>query len=352
LPKRVLIDALAARHGGTAYAAVQLARHLALNPQVSRVSVITRPGSIVDQGLAKAPEVTRIRPSAPPRIELVQRAVWEAALLPRLASRERSTTVISMSGMLPRLPRVRVLCLLFNPVMYEHATPANALRRWAVRRTAREGTMVAAPSGYMAGLVSASIGRECAVLPLGVDHSVFQPDPDGSHGSEILCVADFYSHKRHDVVLDAWQRLAPPRPLLRLVGNPAVDHSTYAGVCARVEKLPDVVVEHGLSLDQLVSTYRRARVFVLASQRESFCMPLAESMACGVPAVVRDTPSLRETGGPGASYVATDEPEAWAAALGRLLGDEMAHGRARQDAQAAASRFSWERMASEVASLL
>lgn len=350
MPERVLIDALAARYGGTAYAAVQLGRHLAVNPKVSRVAVIARRGSIVERGLASASDVNLIALSAPARLELMRRIVWEATQLPRVVTQESSSVVISMSGMLPRWPRARVLCLLFNPVMYESASSANSLRRWAVRRTARDGATLVAPSRHMADLVSISTGCECLVVPLGVDHSVFRPGSD--RGREILCVADFYAHKRHDVVLDAWLRLAPPRPRLRLVGDPSVDSRAYSRLLSRVEGLADaVIIEHGLSLARLVETYRRARVFILASERESFCMPLVESMACGVPGVVRDVPSLRETGGDGASYVAGDDPDTWASALERLTADESEHERARRTALATATRFSWERMAAELAGL-
>src|SRR2546423_12164494 len=105
--------------------------------------------------------------------------------------------------------------------MYEETTPANMLRRWAVRRTAREAEYLAAPSRHMAEMVSASVRRPCAVLAWGVDHSIFFPAD--SPGKEILCVADFKAYKRHDLIIDAWIRLVPPRPLLRFVGNPDVD---------------------------------------------------------------------------------------------------------------------------------
>jgi glycosyltransferase involved in cell wall biosynthesis len=351
MPERFFIEALAARFGGTAYATVHLARQLAINDNVAQVSVLTRRGSIVARGLARAREVSCIELPVPTRFELARRAAWEAARLPALVRQERSSVVISMSGMLPRRLGARLLCMLFNPVMYEQASAANVLRRWAVRRTVRAEAEIVAPSRYMATLAAASIGRECSVVPLGVDHSVFHPDPNAARGAEILCVADFYSHKRHDIVLEAWLRLTPPRPLLRLVGNPAVDPGTYARVLTRVESLPGVVVEHGLSLAQLVGAYQQARAFIMASERESFCMPLLESMACGVPCVVRDVPSLRETGGGGASYVAGDDPDAWAAALERATDDGASHERARQAAVASAARFSWERMAAEVAAL-
>lgn len=344
--RRILIDALAARYGGTAYATVQLARHLATSSKVSTVAVVARCGSIVERGLVHEKGVRCIALPVPSRMELLQRIAWEAVRLPAVVTRDDLDVVISMSGMLPRSPGCGVMALLFNPVMYERHTAANLLRRWAVRRTTGRVEYVAAPSRSMAELVSASIGRECAVVPLGIDHSVFAPA--AAAGNEILCVADFYAHKRHDVLLDAWLLLRSPRPRLRLVGNPAVDARAHAALLARIETLPErdlIALEYEVSLDRLLGAYHQARVFVMTSEHESFCMPLLESMACGVPAVVRDLPSLRETGGAGARYVESDDPAQWAAALEQLLGDSAGYEHARDAAVRAAARFSWDAFA-------
>jgi glycosyltransferase involved in cell wall biosynthesis len=278
---------------------------------------------------------------------------WEALILPLLAKREDCDVVITMSGMLPRDPGRPVICLLFNPVMYESATAANALRRWAVRRTARRASYVAAPSKLMAELATRSIGHECAVVPLGVDHGVFAPVAES--GQNILCVADFYPHKRHDLVLEAWRHLRAPRPLLRLVGNPHVDPRAHAQVLARIATLPEagsIALEYELPLERLVDAYRRARVFLMASEHESFCMPLVESMACGVPVVARGLASLRETGGRGARYIDGSDPLEWAAAVQKLFDDEEEHQRVRRLALVEARRFSWETMADSIAAYL
>jgi glycosyltransferase involved in cell wall biosynthesis len=288
-------------------------------------------------------------------LELPRRIVWQALELPQLVRRERFDALISMSGMLPRDPGCPVISMLGNPVMYEQRTPATLARRWAVRRTAGRGARLVAPSGLMAELVFASVHQPCLALPWGVDHDAFAPAT--VPGADVLCVADFYAHKRHDLIIAAWRALAPPRPRLRFIGNPDVDLRAHARVLTLISELPraereQVVLERGLSLRELAGAYRDARVFVIASEHESFCMPLAEAMACGVPAVARDIPSLRETGGDGAAYVRGDDPALWAERLADLIDRDDAHGRARERAIAAAARFSWDAVAEGLVALL
>jgi glycosyltransferase involved in cell wall biosynthesis len=350
---RLLFDALAARYGGGAYAAVQLSRSLAVHPNVSEMLVVARAGSIVERGLAGAPGVRCVVLPAAARAELVRRIGWQATRLLGLAREERCDAVLTMAG-LPVQPRgLATLCYFCNPVMYEVDTPANRLRRWAGRRTARRADFVAAPSRLMAELVEESVGGTCHVVPLAVDRSVFSPA--AAPGSEVLCVGDFYAHKRHDVLLAAWSSLPSPRPRLRLIGNPSVDPENYLRVHALVSQAPEsesIALDGRVSLDSLVRAYRDARVFVMPSERESFCMPLAEAMACGVPAVARDIGSLRETGGDGARYVRGDDARDWAREIERLLGDDAVFTRSRDLALAAAGRFSWEASAAAFADWL
>jgi glycosyltransferase involved in cell wall biosynthesis len=350
MQRRVLFDALAARYGGGAYAAMQLSRHLAVHPRVSELLVVTRAESIVERGLEGTDGVRCVALPAARHLELARRLAWESTALRALARGQGCDAVVTMAGLPARFRDARVICLLGNPVMYESGGIANRLRRAATRRTGREASYLAAPSQMMADLVSASVGRPCAVLPWGVDHDLFAPA--AQPGTEILCVADFYAHKRHDLLLDAWLRLPEPRPVLRLIGNPAVDPSTYARVRARVEALGvggAVKLAGHVSLGELVRAYHRARVFVMPSEHESFCMPLAEAMACGAPGVARDIRSLRDTGAAGAIYVNGDDAGDWAAAIARMTGDDAEHARAREAALAAASQFSWESCAAAVA---
>jgi glycosyltransferase involved in cell wall biosynthesis len=345
----VIIDALAARFGGTAYGTAQLAHHLADDPDLGAIVVVTREGSLVAQDIRPRPGLHLVTLHRPKSHELAWRLLWESFALPRLVRRHRASSVLTVSGMLPRAVGARVVCYLRNSIMFEQGGAANHLRRWAVRRTARSAEHVLVPSKAMAAHVAEVIGVRAEVVPLGVDHARFRPTIE--QGTDVLCVADFYRHKRQDLLLEAWAALPPPRPRLRLIGDIRVDpswHAMIAAQAARYRRLGDISLGPRLPLDGVLDAYQSARVFALASQHESFCLPVLEAQACGIPAVVRDIPILRETGGRGTTYVAGDDAEAWAAALQRLLADDRVHAVARAAGLEHARRFSWEKTADAV----
>jgi glycosyltransferase involved in cell wall biosynthesis len=341
---RLVVDALAARFGGTAYAAIQTAKHLARAGAFTEVVVVTRTGSIVAEGLESQERLRKILLPAASSAELPRRLAWEAIALSRDVRKGGPASVLTWSGMLPwRLP-VRTAAYICNPLMFESDRIVNRLRRRAMARTARGGTSLLAPSSAMATLASDALEVPVAVVPFGVDHERFSPAPEP--GDELLCVADFYPHKRHDIVLEAWAALPPPRPTLRLIGDQGVPNTAYRGLVDRINRIANlgtVRFDQHLPLPELIAAYRRARVFVIASEHESFCMPLLEALACGVPAIARDLPSLRDTGGPATRFLADGDVRSWAAQLSLLLTQEEAHRQARERGLEHAATFAWER---------
>jgi glycosyltransferase involved in cell wall biosynthesis len=339
---RVIVDALAARTGGTAHAAVEVAQRLT----GADVIVVARDASIVARATQRRPGLRVVELPRAEYLELPRRLAWEARELPDLVRREHGASVLTWSGMLPRDVDGRVVSYLGNSLMFVTGGASDRLRRWAVRRTVDRGSVILVGSRAMADLVEDALGRRPEVVPLGVDHERFRPA--AQPGSHLLCVADFYRHKRHDVLLDAWAALPSPRPRLRLIGDSGVDRSWFRALMPRYRSLGEITFESGLSYDEVADAYRGARVFALASEQESFCLPLLEAQACGVPAVVRDLPVLRETGGEGPTYVSGNEPRAWATAMLRLLTDEAAWTGARAAGIEHARGFSWEKTSATV----
>lgn len=340
----IAFDALPARYGGTAYAVVQIVRALADRPEVERVVVITRPDSIVARGVEGVTGATMVLVATSDRFELAQRVAWQAARLNAVLERHGVDVLFSASTILPVRPPAALYGLQANPVPYEEPWRiGSVVRRSAIHRTSRWACTTYVPSAHVQRLMH-GVPRT-RVLPFGVDHLRFSPA--AQPGNELLCVADFYRHKHHEVILDAYTLLPEPRPVLRLIGNPQVDPSTYDAVSRRAAGIDGVRIEGRVKLARLVEAYRTARLFLLASDRESFSMPLIEALACGTPAVVRDHPSLRETGGAGARYV-QGGVEAWVREIRLLLDDDDLHGQLRDAAGRQARRYSWEAFAAAV----
>lgn len=340
----VLLDALAARFGGTAYAVLQVARALEERSDVARVVVVAQEDSIVGRDVRATDTIVPVLlpiPSA--RAEIVWRFVWEARHLPRLVDTHDGDVLVSFSGMVPRRPGCPVVAILANPVPFVDRSSAGGwLRRAAISRTLRFTISAYVPTEGMRSLIGAP---NLKVVPLGVDHARFNPAP--RPGTELLYVADFYAHKRHDLLLAAWRLMPEPRPPLRLIGNPAVDERTFAAVRAAADD-PRISVDGRVGFSDLLDAYAKARAVALPSERESFAMPLAEALACGVPAVIRDDPVLRETAGPGALVVETATAPAWAAALHRVVTDDALHAELREAGVVHAQRYSWDALAAEI----
>lgn len=341
---RLLIDALAARFGGNARAVVELAPALLERPEVDSVGVIAGHDSIVAAGL-HAHGLTLITPPLPPIAELAFRLGWEALRLPTIVRESEADVLLSFSGIVPRHPRRPVVSFVSSSPPFDGHARRNGLRRIAITRTVRRSAAVYVPTRHMRRLLGFSNAK---VLPWGVNGDLFRPID--RVGTEVLSVGDFYPHKRHDLVLQAWLRLSEPRPVLRVIGNPAVDRRCFESFAAKARRHRAVVVEGPIPHPEMAARYHSARTIIVASESESFSMPLAEAMACGLPAVSRDHPALRETGGAGATYVAGSDPGTWAREIDAVYRSDVRHSSLRAAALKEATRYSWDDVAATVVS--
>jgi glycosyltransferase involved in cell wall biosynthesis len=105
--------------------------------------------------------------------------------------------------------------------------------------------------------------------------------------------------------------------------------------------------------DDLPSIYSMARVFAYPSIYEGFGLPVLEAMACGVPVVTSDVPSIREIVGKAAVLVDPRNVQAMANSIDEVVfGTDQNYQRLSRASVARAANFTWERTARETLDLI
>ena len=237
-------------------------------------------------------------------------------------------------------------------VNYHNITPAALLRDWEpavayeaslgrtqLARLAPQSRFAVADSAFNESELVALGYSGTAVVPLLIDMQVKSPTPDPElaaslaarrareGGADLMYVGKISPHKApHDLVkmLEVVRLTLDPAARLHLIGSPL--GSTYEpALRAFVSELGlDAAVSFAGSVSgaELEAYFQAADVFVMASDHEGFCVPLAEAMGHGVPIVAYGVTAVPETVG-GAGLVLPDKsPALFAAAVGRVLGDE------------------------------
>jgi glycosyltransferase involved in cell wall biosynthesis len=167
------------------------------------------------------------------------------------------------------------------------------------------------------------------VIYHGVDHERFRPD-GRERGPFLLYPANWWPHKNHELLLEAFALVSRTRPELRLV-------LTGAG---HPGGLPDGVATLGrVSDDRLADLYQSAAAVVFPSLYEGFGLPPLEAMACGCPVAVSRVAALPEVCGDAAVYFDPTSAETIAQGIVDVLDRPAAGGPER------AARFTWEEFA-------
>jgi L-malate glycosyltransferase len=174
-----------------------------------------------------------------------------------------------------------------------------------------------------------------------------EPDPDlvaqlpvAVPNEMILFVGQVLPHKRPEVLLGAHHLLVTNAlPSARLVIAGANRHPRYGRAVRRLitdMNLNTVWLTGEVPDAALAAFYRRADVFVTASEHEGFCVPIIEAFHFGVPVVARAFGAIAETAGDAAIILDPDgDARHLAEAARRVLVDRelraelVARGRAR-----------------------
>jgi glycosyltransferase involved in cell wall biosynthesis len=196
------------------------------------------------------------------------------------------------------------------------------------------------------------------VVPVGVETDVFVPPeerggPPRVPGRIVATASADVPIKGLVPLLEAVAKLRTERDVeLVVVGRPR-----EGGIALQtVERLglgDAVRFVAGLSEPELVELFGSAEVAVVPSLYEGFSLPAVEAMACGTPLVASAAGALPEVVGPDgvtALHVPPGDPEALAAAVGRLLDDPELAARLGAAGRARVTElFTWRAVAERTA---
>jgi len=259
-----------------------------------------------------------------------------------------------------------------NTTRREDDTPATLFRIAAETDViARAGCVVASTPAEAAELIEhyrANPERLC-VSPPGVDHSLFSPGSQTEAretlgidciGPMVLFVGRIQPLKGLDIAIRAFDRVAEAHPDARMlvVGGASGDRGP-----AEMAAILDLVADLGLAdrvafhpplpHDQIPVAFRAADLLVLPSRSESFGLVAAEAQACGVPVVASRVGGLAYAVTDGESGFLVDgwDPEDYASAILRIVGDREAAAALSNGALAHAEQFSWSATADSLLEL-
>ena len=143
--------------------------------------------------------------------------------------------------------------------------------------------------------------------------------PPREPGSYILYPANFWPHKNHERLLEAFALLAKDHSELRLIltGDDSIAPKILRSLLAKAA--PAVSVTGYVNDEELDRLMTGANCLVFPSLFEGFGIPVVEAMARGIPVACGHTTSLPEVGGDLACYFDPCDPASIADAVRKAL---------------------------------
>ena len=252
------------------------------------------------------------------------------------------------------------------------APGANSLKRWAISSYSKWTILQAVRSARRVITVSehekARIVQLLGIDPQCVCVTHLAPNPVFAPASNVqkrqwrdelrnehdlperyVLAVGFEPRKNIPLVIDAFTQLTPDCPDLGLVVVAAEEgQRRHFERPAHERQLSDrSLILGATSPSMLAILYNLATVFVFPSERESFGLPPLEAIACGTATIAMRKTSLPEILQDGALYVDHADADAWARAIGQVVGDDALRKDLSNRGLIQAATFSWTKCASE-----
>lgn len=229
--------------------------------------------------------------------------------------------------------RAPVVAMIHHPLAHESGLEPG--RRDQLYRTERDNLAVAAhvlvPSPHTAGLLRTDYGvaaERITVARPGTDRPALPPSP--VQPPLILSVGIQHPRKGHDILLRALGQIKHRDWQAVIVGSRF--DAAHAAALDRLRVDLDlgarVRMAGKVPMGALSRLYAQAGIFALATRYEGYGIVFDEAMAHGLPIVTCRTGAVPDTvAGTAAILVPPDDPDAFAGALDRLIGDAVLRAR-------------------------
>ena len=209
---------------------------------------------------------------------------------------------------------------------------ARAYRRMNYPRSARVASSIIINSESLRAEVERYLDvdpRKLRLIYEAVDHELFNPGDSVKARAHVakygvtrpfaLFVSSLWPYKNCDGLLRAWALVRNElagRQLAVVGGGRDADYiEQLHALAAELGIVDDVVFVGAVPLEETVSFYRAADVFVYPSLNETFGLPILEAMASGCPVVTSDVSAMPETAGGAAILADPLEPKSIAEAM-------------------------------------
>jgi glycosyltransferase involved in cell wall biosynthesis len=252
-------------------------------------------------------------------------------------------TVALVSGLLRR-PYISHIHLLVRPSgrfgrllpIYQRVVLGVVLRRSAAVVCLTETMRQEVISAF--GVAS----EQAIVIPNGVGNEWYIGARRAARPGKILFVGRLSAQKNLAVVIQALADL--PHAELTVIGD-GEELPTLEALVSSLG-LTNVTFVGRQGPDEIRRAMLQSAVLVLPSTHEGMPLVVLEACAAGLPVVASDIPELREAGLAG-RLVPPNDPAAWVATLGGILGDDSALEEMSKEGVRRARNQSWEHVATQ-----
>lgn len=206
-------------------------------------------------------------------------------------------------------------------------------------------TVLVSSEAERAGAARRLPRADIAIVPLGIDEGLFELPVPREREPVIGFVGRIAEKKRLDLLLRAFAALPASTTARLVVAGPTMPGLSYepSELAVRLQIAHRVEFLGVVDADARRRALSRTRIFVLASDDESFGVAAAEAMAAGCAVVLSSEVGIAAgAAAAGAAIVVERRADAIAEALGRLLRDDDESERLASAARAyARANFTW-----------